>query len=106
MVRFPWPEATRSKAGLRGEVVYIDHFGNAITNIHASRLHVGRLDRIYVSLMRRRRCALANSYQAVPPGAPVAVIGSSGLLEIAVNGGNAARQLGLKIGTPLLVRSS
>lgn len=104
MIRLPWPEATRGKAGLRGEVVYIDHFGNAITNVRASRLHVGRGDRIYISLKQRRRCILADSYQTVPLRAPVAVFGSGGLLEIAVNGGNAALQLGLKIGTPFLVR--
>jgi S-adenosylmethionine hydrolase len=34
----------------------------------------------------------------------VAVIGSSGLLEIALNGGSAARRFGLKIGDKVTVR--
>jgi S-adenosylmethionine hydrolase len=53
---------------------------------------------------RKARCALAEFYGAVPAKRPVAVIGSAGLLEIAVNGGSAARQLGLKIGDKVRVR--
>jgi S-adenosylmethionine hydrolase len=41
-------------------------------------------------------CPVAPFYQAVPPGKPVAVPGSTGFLEIAINGGNAARKLALK----------
>jgi hypothetical protein len=37
-------------------------------------------------------------------GQAVAVPGSSGFLEIAVNGGNAARRLGLKIGDQVSIR--
>jgi hypothetical protein len=40
----------------------------------------------------------------VPVNRPVAVIDSSGLLEIAVNGGSAAQQFGLKIADKVTVR--
>jgi hypothetical protein len=42
-------------------------------------------------------------YQAVAPGSPVALVGSSGFLEIAVNGGSAEKVLGLKVGTRVLL---
>jgi S-adenosylmethionine hydrolase len=50
------------------------------------------------------RCPLAEFYATVPVNRPVAVVGSSGLVEFAVNGGSAARQFGLKIGDKVTVR--
>jgi hypothetical protein len=49
-------------------------------------------------------CPVKPFYQAVAPGQPVAVPGSSGFVEIAVNGGPAARRLSLKAGTQVAVR--
>ncbi|MBU6402764.1 MAG: SAM-dependent chlorinase/fluorinase [Verrucomicrobia bacterium] len=54
-----------------------------------------------VRVGRRRWRGIQEFYQAVRPGQPVAILGSSGFLEIAVNGGNAARVLRLEIGTPV-----
>ena len=45
-------------------------------------------------------------YQAVAPGKPVAVAGSSGFLEIAVNGGSAAKEMGLNIGMRVVLRET
>jgi S-adenosylmethionine hydrolase len=42
-------------------------------------------------------------YQAVAPGKPVAVPGSSGFVEIAVNGGNASQILKLKTGSKVTI---
>jgi hypothetical protein len=42
-------------------------------------------------------------YAAVPPGEPVALIGSHGRLEIAVNQGSAADRLQAKVGGPVHV---
>jgi S-adenosylmethionine hydrolase len=53
---------------------------------------------------RRRVCPLKSCYQAVAPKSPLAVVGSSGFVEIAVNGGSAAKLLGLKIGTRVVLR--
>jgi len=54
--------------------------------------------RIKVVVKGKRLCSLAEYYGAVPTGKPVAIFGSSGFLEIAVNGGNAAKRLGLRVG--------
>ena len=53
---------------------------------------------------RTARCPLAEFYGAVPAGRPVAVIGSSGFLEFALNGDSAARLFGLQIGDVVTVR--
>jgi hypothetical protein len=42
--------------------------------------------------------SLCNTYADVPPGQPLALIGSSGLLEIAVRDASAAEILNLRIG--------
>jgi S-adenosylmethionine hydrolase len=46
---------------------------------------------------------LAEFYDAVPVNRPVAVLGSCGLLEIALNRGSAARRFGLEPGDKVTV---
>ena len=104
-VRLPWPKVVKQDRDIRGEVVYIDRFGNAITNIAGRLLSGGKVICEIVG-KPKSRCALAPFYGAVPAGQPAAVVGSSDLLEIAVNGGSAARQFGLKIGDKVLTRQS
>jgi S-adenosyl-L-methionine hydrolase (adenosine-forming) len=103
-VQLTWPEPREQPRGIEGEVVYIDRFGNAITNLEAQGLR--DLDRATCEIRakRRRVCPVKTFYQAVPQGSPVALVGSSGLLEIAVNGGSAEKALGLKIGTRIVLR--
>lgn len=78
----------------RGEVVHIDAFGNAILNLRPlSRrrliaLRIGRLE------LKRTR----TTYGDVAPGGELLLVGSSGRLEIAVNQGNAAVELGIRVG--------
>jgi S-adenosyl-L-methionine hydrolase (adenosine-forming) len=106
VVRFPWPKPTKQRNEIRGEIVYIDRFGNAITNLQAGLIPNGRKIICGAIGKQKVRCALALFYGAVPANSPVAVMGSSGFLEIAVNGGSAARQFGLTIGDAVIVRPS
>jgi S-adenosylmethionine hydrolase len=100
LVQLEWPELVKTKSGLRGEVVYIDRFGNCLTNLPASRVLASGTTRIKAGA---RFVPIRASYSAVKPGKPVAVIGSSGLLEIAVNGGSAAKKLGIKSGARVVL---
>jgi hypothetical protein len=100
--RLGWPAPVVARGRIRGEVTYVDRFGNAITNIEGTR--VASWGRGKVRLRGRVVCPLADFYQAAPAGKPVAVIGSSGFVEIALNGGNAAQRLGLKAGTVVEAR--
>ncbi len=104
-VRLPWPSPQQTARGWRGEVVYVDHFGNAITNLPAS-AEVDATAAAWVHLPGQRRVPLGGFYQAVPAGRPVAVPGSSGFLEIAINGGHAARTLKLRVGSPVWLRTA
>ncbi len=102
-VPVPWSGPVRTPDGtLRGEVIHVDRFGNAVTNLRpcdlpagawrlaAGRAEFGRLDR---------------TYGDVPSGAPLAYAGSSGRIEIAVRGGPAEKELELRRGTPIILRS-
>lgn len=99
------PLAEGTATEVRGEVVFIDHFGNAITNIAETAAPPVKARQAGVFSRRRRLCEVRESYSAVPVGKPVAVFGSTGFLEIAVNGGSAAERLGLRTGTRVELRA-
>ena len=103
-VRLRWSEPRMQRQGIEGEVVYIDRFGNLTTNIEEKYLPDVSLEHCRLDIGRRRNIPLASHYQAVPTGREVALIGSGGLLEIAVNGGSASQRLGLKIGSTFRIR--
>jgi S-adenosylmethionine hydrolase len=102
-VRLPWPEPRPGKDRIAGKVIYLDRFGNGITNIREEAL--GSLSRgsLTVSLNGRRLCTVVSCYEAVPLGQPLALLGSSGFLEIALRDGNAELDLGLRIGDSVVV---
>jgi hypothetical protein len=96
------PKPVRAADGsLRGQIIYIDQFGNLITNIRGStiqRTFDVPKDELEVSVKRRHMKGLANSYADRPEGELLALIGSSGYLEVAVNQSSAARLLGCEKG--------
>jgi S-adenosylmethionine hydrolase len=75
-------------------IIHIDHFGNAITNV----AHELLSDALIVSIADHPIGHIRRTYADVDFGSPLALINSSGLLEIAVRDGSAAATLGLKIG--------
>lgn len=103
-LRLDWPRPRVGQDETTGEIIHIDRFGNAITNIADSALSALDRARCEVSVKRKRLWPICSFYQAVPAGKPVAVFGSSGFLEIAVNGGSAARSFRLKVGDRVCVR--
>jgi S-adenosylmethionine hydrolase len=102
-VRLDWPEARVRRGRIEGQVVYIDRFGNAITNIPSQSLAARRALSCEVWAKGKQLCPVKDFYQSVPVKHPVAVAGSSGFLEIAINGGNAARRLRLQAGSLITV---
>ncbi len=78
------------------EVIYIDHFGNAITGLRAKRLKLGQMLRVHHHSLKTAR-----TFGDVGTGEPFWYENSNGLVEIAVNRGHAAQQLGLKPGDRL-----
>ena len=78
---------------LSGKIVAIDHFGNLISNINSKKLaefsQTNPKKGIRFQIGSHVITGLSETYASVPPKAPVALIGSRGYLEIAVNQGNA-----------------
>ena len=72
------------------EVIYVDRFGNLVTNLHAEDLSGAR---IRCAHYRRRRFPFVTHYAAVAKGRPLCLIGSFGHLELALRGKSAAAAL-------------
>jgi len=82
-----------------GRVIYIDRFGNIITNIDGSALkQVLSFDKKILLALGKKKFEMpfVKSYNFVKPGKILATIGSSNYLEIALNKGDAAKKLDVK----------
>jgi S-adenosyl-L-methionine hydrolase (adenosine-forming) len=75
------------------EVIYIDHYGNVLTGLHSQALSRNARVRIGAS-----EVAFARTFAEAPAGAGFWYGNSIGLLEVAVNRGHAASQLGIRVG--------
>lgn len=120
-VLFELPSLEVTPGVLRGEVVRIDHFGNVVTSIarlawtaaytveFSPPAQAGvpsaalRFDarKAHVSFGWHSLSGLHYTYSQVSVGQALALIGSSGALELAVNQGSAASDLAIKIGDPV-----
>jgi S-adenosylmethionine hydrolase len=83
-----------------GEIVYVDHYGNAITGLRAAILPPDARLAVAGCMLERAR-----TFGDLPPGTALWYGNSNGLAEIAVNQGRADRALGLAIGTPVAIVS-
>ncbi len=82
---------------LSGEVVYVDHYGNLVTNIPAGMLQPGAV----VEVAGKQIEGVSNHYDASRP--LVAIVGSHDTLEVAKPGGSAAEVLGVGRGEQVRV---
>lgn len=103
-VKLAWPRPRSLEGEVQGEIVHVDRFGNLMTNIGAESLGVFGDKPCEVFAKRKRRCPIALFYSAVPAGRPLAVLGSTGYLEIAINGDSAAAKFRLRVGDRISVR--
>ena len=93
------PEPIRGADGAtHGVVISIDRFGNLVTNLITRR--AGEVQ------VAGQVMTLARTYSDVGSGDLTALIGSSGLVEIAVRDGSAASRLGVQRGAPVVLRST
>ncbi len=95
-VRRRTPQPRRLADGsLDGEVLTIDRFGNVMTNLVARHAAFVRAADQTVRVVR--------TYGDASPGELVALVGSSGFIELAVRDGNAARQCCLERGARVVL---
>jgi len=93
------PEARRATDGsVIGEIIAIDRFGNAISNLIAPR--GGRVE------IAGRSMPIVRTYAEAAVGDLLALVGSSGFVEVAQRDGHAARTLGLTRGAPVTLRAA
>lgn len=100
--RLVWPQATRSAKGVEGVVVHVDRFGNLITNIPGEWCRRGDL----VWVAGRTAGELHRAYADVEPGRLLALVGSTGLLEISARDGSAAAELEAERGSAVRTGNS
>lgn len=86
---------------VRGEVIHIDHFGNAITNIRSE--DIAGLGEVQIRLGGRKVHGLVNTFSDRPPGTLLALWDSSGYLMVSEYGG--LQQIWPLVGDEVLVLS-
>ena len=93
-----------SQGSIRGTVLHIDSFGNAIVNISRTMFKQfadGKQFTVMANVGSTR--VVSKKYSDVEEGDMVCLFNASGFLEIAINKGRAENLLGLKIDSPVLV---
>jgi len=103
-VRFALPRPKTQDGVIRGAVLRVDHFGNLMTNFTLEDLPEAKRQAGAVSITVGGKPVkqMVGNFSQGPAGEAVALVGSSGFIEIAVNKGNAARALGVNRGAEVV----
>lgn len=96
-------DADRTDLVFSGEprVIHVDHYGNLVTNVRGDDTMLGR-----TITCAGHDVSVHKTFGEVAPGELLAYVGSFGLLEVAVSGGNAADRLSLQRGAAIAVPSA
>jgi hypothetical protein len=81
--------------------MHVDRFGNLVTNIKADQFREFAPKTVHIK--DRVISSLVVTYADVPVGRPLAVVGSSNMLEISVNQGNACAELAVGVGAKVFL---
>jgi S-adenosyl-L-methionine hydrolase (adenosine-forming) len=95
-MRFTVPRAKPAGQAVKGIVLRVDAFGNLMTNLTTEDVPAAAVESgtIKLSVAGKEIRKIAQTFALGTPGEPIAIFGSAGYLEIAVNRGSAARTLG------------
>ncbi len=95
-----WSAPLVHKGRIEGEIIHVDRFGNAITNVLRRALEQeGKVQEWTVRIKSAPTIFILDTYDQAGPGKPLALTGSSGFMELAVNQGNASTRLNLHPGS-------
>jgi S-adenosyl-L-methionine hydrolase (adenosine-forming) len=97
-------EPNGDEHGFVGEVIYRDAFGNLITNLNVDHLGETPRDSWSIDIAGERIDGILRTYGDRPSGSLIALVGSSGWVEVAVVNGDAAHQLTAGAGTTVWFR--
>jgi S-adenosylmethionine hydrolase len=99
-----WTEACVADKRIEGTVQSIDSFGNLVTNIPADALvNVPRGEEVAVVCDEHETRGIFHTYADQPEMTLIALVGSSGHLELAIVGDSASIMLGVRVGTPVTI---
>jgi len=105
-IHIPKPVFTETP-GIIGTIISADRFGNLITNIMDKDLsgHFGQIEpgELAIRISGRTIEGLSDTYGTVVAGVPLVVMGSTGRLEISINGGNAGEIFNAGLGETVRV---
>lgn len=104
LVNLPWPAVTRTEGALVGKVIYIDGFGNLVTNFREGDLNELQAKKLTITVTGVTIEQLASHYSSSQEGDYTALINSWGLLEIAAFKSDAQRRCGAKVGDSVYIR--
>lgn len=106
--RFVLPRPKAADGVVKGIVMRVDAFGNLVTNFRAEDLPEGTPENGALNLQVGGKpvSRLVGTFAEGNAGEPIAFVGSSGYVEVAVNKGNASKTLGLGRGTPVILESA
>lgn len=100
----PCAEAKVDGSVARGAILHVDRFGNLISSLTREHLQALPEGVVKITLGDVEIGGLSRTYADGPRGQLMALIGSSGHLEVALNSGSAAQHTGLGRETPLVAR--
>jgi len=104
MTMLSWPEVVVSDRSIAGRVESIDSFGNLITDIDQATLaSVPRGESTIITCDEHETRGIFNTYADQPEMTLIALVGSSGKLELAIVNESAAMMLGVKAGTAVKI---
>lgn len=92
--------------GLEGEVIHVDRFGNCVTSLSPAHLPAGEPGRAWGIEVAGHEVRSLRRFYAEDAGRadePFMILGSAGLVEVSLNGGSAARRLGVERGAVVRV---
>ncbi len=89
LVQLDLSQSTVTADGITGCIQYIDRFGNLVTNIPGADVQ----GKTWSVMVARQNIPGGKTYSDTPVGSAIALVGSHGWVEIAINCGNAQKQL-------------
>jgi hypothetical protein len=106
-VRLPLPQLKTPPGALVGEVVYVDRFGNLVTNIDLNSFYaLVKGKRYRITAGSESLEAISRCYADGQPGQLLALFGCQQTLELSVNQGSAANKLGQGRGLQVVVQAA
>ncbi len=100
LIKLSLPPLQTSEREVIGCIQYIDRFGNLITNIPGNLVH----NKSWQAIVDDKAIASGTTYSDVEMGETIAIVGSHGWVEIAVNGDNAKEKLQLKLENKIKIK--